>query len=120
MSADVPNITEEVVECSRCNEPEARFSAITVAIIVILATILVYYLVCLGSSIVRKVREGFISPQAYEVCAQSRDMFTKSNGNATYSEYKSVMAGADPVQYTEIKELWKKGKLVPSEVQKVL
>ena len=120
MSTAVSSIAEEVVECPRCSEPEARFSAITAAIIVILATILVYYLVCLGSSVVRKVREGFISPQAYEVCAQSRDMFAKSDGNTTYSEYKSTLAHADPVQYTEIKKLWKNGELTPANVQKAL
>jgi hypothetical protein len=120
MSAAISNISEEVVECSRCTEPEIGFSAITVALIVILATILVYYLVCLGSNIVRKVREGFISPQAYEVCAQSRDMFTKSNGGTTYSEYKSALHGADPVQFDEIKKLWKKGELTPANVQKAL
>lgn len=115
------DITGEIVNCPRCNEPEARFSAITVAIVVLLAIILIYYLVCLGVTIAKRVREGFVSPQAYEVCSQSRELFAKSNGGApTYSEYKSAVIEADPVQYDSVKGLWKNGKLTPSEVQKVL
>lgn len=118
----VYDITEGIVNstpCPSCAEPEARYSAITVALVTIIAVIVIYYLVGLGVDVVRR-REGFVSPQAFEVAAQSRELFSKSDGKATYSEYKTSVAAADPVQYDAVKGLWKSGKLTPKEVQKVL
>lgn len=118
--SNVEDITGEIVDCPRCGEPAAQFSAITVAIVVVLAVILVYYLVSLGVAVVRRAREGFVTPQAYEVTAKSRELFEKSQGNASYSDYKTSIVGSDPVVYTDVKALWKDGKLTPSNVQEVL
>jgi hypothetical protein len=114
------DITTAVVNCKQCAEPEPKFSAITVAVVVVIAIIAIYYLLCIGVTAVRRAREGFISPRAYEVCAQSRDLFSKSKDKTTYSEYKTIVPGADPVMFADVKKLWADGSLSPRNVQNVL
>jgi len=85
----------------------------TLPLIVLLTLVIIF----IASKKCRK--EGF-SQRAKEVCQESRELFEKEGNNATYSEYKTSVAGADPVLYTDVRALWKKGKLTPERVQRVL
>jgi hypothetical protein len=90
----------------------------------IAAVILVSILVIFLFSRMASGREGFASepsPRAHEVYRTSRNIFDKTKGQASYSEYKTVLEeGADPVLYTDTRKLWKEGRLSPSTVQSVL
>lgn len=68
----------------------------------------------------RRGRERFASQRAHEVYRGTRDMFDKSQGSTTYSEFKTRIPGADPVLYTDTRKLWKSGRLTPDDVEKVL
>ena len=119
----IGDIRGAVVPCPTCAEPVGRVSAITMAVVVVMAVVLIYTLVSLGVTVVRRAREGFVSPRAYEVCAQARELFAQSSGGGrvpTYSEYKTAVPAADPVQYADVRSLWEKGDLSPRSVQKVL
>jgi|SRR3990172_3747372 hypothetical protein len=65
-------------------------------------------------------REKFASPRAHEVYNKSQDLFSRAPDGATYSVYKSVVPGADPVLYTDVRKLWTKGALSPETVQSAL
>ena len=79
-SSPVGDITTAIVDCDQCYAPEASLSAITVAIVVLLAILLIYHLVCFGVSAVKRSREGYVSQQAYEVTSQARELFSRSQG----------------------------------------
>jgi hypothetical protein len=84
--------------------------------IVILLSVLVIFAFSRASG-----RDRFVSQQAQEVYKTSRDLFDKTGGNASYSEYKTVLEkNADPVVYTDTRKLWKEGRLSPESVQKVI
>jgi hypothetical protein len=101
--------------------PLEKPSAVSIAL-VILASILVIFFFArqlTGASL-----EGFAakpSQLAHEVYQSSRALFDKTKGAATYSEYKTTLErGADPVVYTDVRRLWKEGRLSPESVQSVL
>jgi hypothetical protein len=93
-------------------------SAITVTIVVIIAIILIYYL---SRWLSRGSRDTFVSQRAQEVYQGSRELFDRTGGNATFSEYKTTAApGSDAVAYSDIRALWKQGALTPEAVQGAL
>jgi hypothetical protein len=89
---------------------------IIVAIIAVLVIAAIYYLVKkFGAS-----KEGFASQEAQKVCDRSRELFEKTGGKATYSEYKTAIPSAEAVLYTDTRNLWRKGSLTPESVQSVM
>ena len=68
----------------------------------------------------RRKREGFVSKKAQEVYASSRDLFSRTAGNATYTQFQSATPHADPVVYIDVRKLWRHGDLTPENVQNVL
>lgn len=64
-------------------------------------------------------REGFASDPAPSVYNAARELFA-SNSAATYSEYKAIIPGADPVQFADIRKLWLSGQLSLDNVRRVL
>lgn len=88
---------------------------IRVAILVIAVIVLVY----LVSRLARR-RETFASKQAHEVHDKAQEVFQKGGGDARYSEYKQTVPGADPVQYNDVRKLYRGGNLTPDTVQQVI
>jgi len=87
------------------------------AAVLLLALVAVCYL---AAWLVRGRRDGFATRRAQEVYQTSRELFDRTSGAATYSEYKTTLSGADPVLYTDVRRLWKEGRLSPEEVGKVI
>jgi len=86
---------------------------------VIIAALIVAILYVMYS-LWRGLREGFASKQAREVTAQARGLFDKNGGDATYTQYKERVTGADPVQYRDVRQLHRAGQLTPEAVDAVL
>ena len=101
--------------CRPCEEPDRPVSAVTVAVVVIAAIVLIYYLAS-----PRGRRDKFVSRQALEVYRSSRELFERTGGTATFSEFKSVAPDADAVIYSDARALWKKGELSPERLQEML
>lgn len=92
-------------------------SAASDIVIALLAAVIIYYI---ARRIFRHRRDGFSAHRAQEVYQSSRDLFDRTRGAATYSEYKLALDEADPVLYTDVRRLWKEGRLSPEEVAKVI
>jgi hypothetical protein len=92
-------------------------SAVKVAVIILLVVILIYMVACVGA---RVSKDKFVSPQAMAVYQKAGSLFKATGGRPTFSEYKIHVPEADPVQYTDLRELWKKGKFTPEGVQSSL
>jgi hypothetical protein len=71
------------------------------------------------------------SARAAEVARGATEVFAPSCGAAAYSDYKSRVADADPVQYADVRGLWRAryggdcgksagGSLHPDEVEKFI
>lgn len=91
-------------------------SATTVAIVVLIAVLVICYF---AGCFRRGRREGFVSQRAQEVYATTREVFGQKQ-DATYSEFKTHVPGADAVLYTDMRSLWKSGGLSPESVQQAL
>jgi hypothetical protein len=92
---------------------------VTVAVVVLLAVVIIYYLArWLGGSL--RLKDNFVTPRAQEVYDSSRALFDRTHGGATYSQYKTTVPQTDPVTYTDVRNLWKKGELTPESVQTVI
>jgi len=92
-----------------------RMNNQTIAIIIVILILAFYWLVIRKGS-----KEGFASARAHQVYDKSRELFDKSSGKASYSEYKQAIPSAEAVLYTDTRNLWKKGTLSPDNVQSVL
>ena len=103
----------------RCGEPAEPVSAIQVAILVIVAALLIFYIArflgCVGGG-----RESFASKRAHEIHDRAREVFKEGGDNAPYSDYKKKVPGADPVQYSDVRQLFKEGKMSPYSVESVM
>jgi hypothetical protein len=83
------------------------------AVLVVVAIVVIGY--------VKRRREGFASQRAQEVFQASNELFGRTTGGATFSDYKTAVPGpVDAVQYSDIKGLWKRGSLTPDTVQAAL
>lgn len=105
---------------ARCGEPAEPVSSVQVAILVLVAALLIYYIArflggCLGGS-----RERFASKRAQEIHDRAREVFSEGGDDAPYSDYKKKVPGADPVQYSDVRRLFKEGKMTPHTVESVL
>lgn len=105
--------------CPTCSEADEPVSAVQVALMVILAAIIIYYAVnflnYLGGP-----REGFASKKAHEIHDKAREVFQEGGGDARYSDYKKKVPGADPVQYSDVRRLFKEGNMTPYTVESVI
>lgn len=85
---------------------------------VVLFLILYYGARLLG--LAGRAREKFASKRAREVHSKAQEVFTENGADASYSDYKSKVPGADPVQYKDVRGLYKGGSMTPENVEKVL
>jgi hypothetical protein len=66
----------------------------------------------------RAPREGIVTPEARDLCDVGREVF--GQGDATFSAFKLRAPQVDPVQFTDLRQLWRDGRLSPPEVQRVM
>lgn len=66
----------------------------------------------------RRKNESFVSRRARTIHTQARKVF--QGGDASYSDYKRSVLGADPVQYTDLRSLYRAGRLTPASVQNIM
>jgi hypothetical protein len=102
--------------CKPCTTPSVPMNPTLVAIVAVLVIALIYYLVKKFG----KSKEGFVTKDAQKVFDRSRELFEKTGGKATYSEYKTAIPTAEAVLYTDTRDLWRKGSLSPESVQGVM
>jgi len=102
-----------------CDHVAEPVTAVQVALIVIIAALLIFYTTrFLGY--LSGGREGFASKRAQEVHARAQEVFNEGGGDAKYSDYKKKVPGADPVQYSDVRQLFKEGKMTPYSVESVI
>ncbi len=89
-------------------------------VIVLVLAVVASFCVFFGRGVLCGGREKFASQRAHEVYNKSQDLFSRAPDGTTYSVYKSVVPGADPVLYTDVRKLWAKGALTPETVQATL
>lgn len=92
----------------------------SVAILLVVVAV-IYLFACwfAGRGWRRQQRDRFTSLRAQEVCQSTRALFDQTAGAATYLEYKTALGDiADPVLYTDVRRLWREGRLNPEEVEK--
>lgn len=85
------------------------------AVVIIIITIAF----CCYRARARHHRDRFDAKRSQEIYNTTRELFDKTNGSATYSDYKTVVHDVDPVVYTDLRSLWKNGKLSADEVKKL-
>ncbi len=68
----------------------------------------------------KKRREGFASPRAISVFNSAKPIFDKAKGSPQYSEYRVAVPGADPVQFDDLKTLWKTSSFTPENIDAAL
>lgn len=103
-------------KCVACDEPYRKpcilqIGALLVCVIVIIAFVARKY---------RDNRDKFVSERAQKVFDSAKPLFEATQGRPSYSEYKTKVPGADPVQYSDLKSLWTKGSFTPETVQTAL
>jgi hypothetical protein len=64
----------------------------------------------------QKGRDSFVSQRAREVTSRAREIFTQK-GDVRYSDYKQLARDAEPVLYSDVRELWRSNNLTPEAVQ---
>lgn len=89
-----------------------------------LAVVIVAALVAIAVLARGPRREKFTPQQAREVHSTAQELFGARGGGLTYSEYKTSAAekgqAVDPVLFTDLRTLWKDGRLTPGEVLRVM
>lgn len=101
--------------CRSCTEGRPP-SAVTIAVVVLAAILLIYYLTrWLGGG-----RDRFVSQRAQEVYQTSQELFSRTGGNASFSEFKTSVPNSDAVLYTDARALWKKGQYSPEKLERVV
>lgn len=103
---------------SACGPRPEPVSSVQVAIIVVIAMLIVYYLIEFLAR--RSGRDGFASKRAHEVHDRAHEVFAEGGGDAPYSNYKENVPDADPVQYSDVRRLFKEGNMTPDSVEGVL
>lgn len=101
--------------------PSPSASPIQFAAIAVLAVLAVLIVVALIAVLKPCGGRGrFASRRAHEVHDKAQDLFQKSNGDATYTAYRGAVVGADPVQYSDVRALYRSGQLTPQAVEDAL
>ncbi|MDE2100851.1 MAG: hypothetical protein KGL39_26630 [Patescibacteria group bacterium] len=93
------------------NDGCARFlKGFMLGVVVVLAVLII----C-GQS-----KENFVSAKAQEVFGQAKQLFEAREGKPSYSELKMRVPSTDPVQYADLKQLWKNKQFTPEKIESVL
>lgn len=102
-------------------EKHEAVDPVRVAVVLILAVLVIWYLIRLCDCLARhrNASERFASRRAREVTNQAQELFTRE-GDTSYSAYKNTVAGADPVQFSDVRRLWQAGRLTPDNVESVI
>jgi hypothetical protein len=98
-----------------CTEWKAADVA-TVALIALAVVLIAHY----ASTWLRGAKDRFVSQRAQDVAQRSRELFDRTAGGATYSDYKAAVPGAEAVLYSDTRALWRSGALSPERVQRTL
>ncbi len=93
--------------------------AAVIALTALTALVVLVIWACRGLRFRGRAAEPFASKRAQLVTSQARRAFA-GGGDASYSVYKSMVAGAEPVQYADIRNLWRGDRLTADNVQAVL
>lgn len=88
--------------------------AVCIALLVVGIAFIIYFAPCAGG------REGFASARAHEVHNRAREVFAEGGADASYSDYKKKVPGADPVQYSDVRRLYREGQLTPGAIETIL
>ena len=83
-----------------------------------LGLLVVLLLLLVGSELRKETMTA--SPRARRVAAEARLVFDENRGRPAYQEYKKRVAEADPVQFDEVRELFRAGALTPKQVEPLL
>lgn len=102
------------VPCPPRTPPNFKVAA-TFAAIVLIAIILIYMLYERAH---KKKQDRFASNQARVVTVRAREVF--ADKDASYTKYRASVPSADPVQYNDVRRLWREGQLTPEHVQDIL
>lgn len=94
-----------------CTDAAVRPNVLQLAALVALIIIVAY--------VVRRkcMKDKFVSERAQQVFNGAKPLFEQTEGKPAYSAYKTHVPGADPVQYADLKKLWKDGKFTPENVE---
>lgn len=88
--------------------------ALTKIVIIIVLIVLIIYLI-------RRNKEKMtVSPQARKIHKKAEELFKEKGPDISYNIYKDNIPDADPVQYSDIRNLYKTGNFSPEAVQKVI
>ena len=93
-------------------------SATQLAILIAVTIILILCIARLFGAFCK--HEKFASKQAHVIHDSARQIFEANGGDATYSQYKNTVPGADPVQYSDVRGLFRAGKMTPTAVENVM
>ena len=85
---------------------------VLIATLVVLVIVVVY--------IESRQRDTFVSERAQTVYNVSKDLFNSSQGDTSYTVFKSAVTDADAVLYHDTRDLWRQGRLSPAAVQEIL
>jgi hypothetical protein len=95
--------------------PVISAQAARFALTIILAILIIWYVI---RQCARSKCEGFtVSARSREIQEKAKTVFDRTAGAATYTEYKSAVPSADPVQFSDTRSLWAKGQLTPEKVE---
>lgn len=103
----------------KMNSRNMPASPIQFALLVIIVIFIILF-VCRLLRSFRQKHEGFVSKRAQEVHDRAQEVFSEGGGDANYSSYKNKVPGADPVQYSDVRKLYRKGKMTPQAVERVM
>lgn len=65
-------------------------------------------------------KECFASERAKEIYSEAKPLMDRTQGNARYTDYKTVIKDADVVQYTGVRNMWKGNSLSPENIETLL
>jgi hypothetical protein len=97
-----------------CAEQKA-ISAVAIAVVALAAILAAFYLA--GRLGVRGAKDRFVTQRARDIYSSSREVFDRTSGGASYSQYKAAVPGAEAVLYSDTRALWRSGALSPERVQ---
>ena len=83
--------------------------------------ILIIYVVARMRGYTLGGRENFASKKAHEISQKAGELFKGGADGVRYSDYRAAgIPDADPVQFSDVRDLAKKGALTPENVQQIV
>lgn len=65
-------------------------------------------------------KDGFVSARAREVHGAASAAFRERGPDISFTDYRDRVPGADAVQYEDMRNLFRAGRLTPEAVQRVM